>query len=221
VRKVLQIVPAEAMNAFAANSLLKTLEEPVASSLLILIGEAPERLPATVTSRCQRIGMLPPDAETGAAWLSARVDAKRFDLALLLRLAHDAPLRALTLADAEGLAGRERAFEQLAAVARGEQDPIAGAAAWQPLDPRLVLEWLSAWVSDLVRLVQTPGAAYLSSPDKHAQLMALTPGLDCAKAHRYLRRVLDYRALIDAPLNKGLLFEALLVDWARLVRGTE
>ena len=44
--------PADAMNANAANALLKTLEEPRAGLTLILVTESPARLPATVLSRC-------------------------------------------------------------------------------------------------------------------------------------------------------------------------
>ena len=52
--KVAVILRAETMNANAANALLKTLEEPPANTVLILVTEAWGRLPATVRSRCQR-----------------------------------------------------------------------------------------------------------------------------------------------------------------------
>ena len=44
---------AEKMNEAAANSILKTLEEPPETSRLILISSAPQRLLATIRSRCQ------------------------------------------------------------------------------------------------------------------------------------------------------------------------
>ncbi len=47
------IAPAEAMTTAAANALLKTLEEPTGEVVLILISEQPQRLLATVRSRCQ------------------------------------------------------------------------------------------------------------------------------------------------------------------------
>ena len=49
------IAPADALNANAANALLKTLEEPRAGVTLILVASVPSRLPATVLSRCQRL----------------------------------------------------------------------------------------------------------------------------------------------------------------------
>jgi DNA polymerase III subunit delta' len=62
--KTVIIDDAEAMNQFAANALLKTLEEPPAYSLIILISSNPERLPDTIRSRCSRINftLLPPEA---------------------------------------------------------------------------------------------------------------------------------------------------------------
>jgi len=45
----------EYLHPSAANKLLKTLEEPSADSIIILITENPERLLQTITSRCQKI----------------------------------------------------------------------------------------------------------------------------------------------------------------------
>ncbi len=53
--KVGVISPADVLNRFAANALLKTLEEPPARTVLILVVTQPSRLPATILSRCQRI----------------------------------------------------------------------------------------------------------------------------------------------------------------------
>src|SRR5262249_51292640 len=52
--RVVVLDPADAMNLEAANALLKTLEEPPADTHFVLCSAAPERLPVTVRSRCQR-----------------------------------------------------------------------------------------------------------------------------------------------------------------------
>ena len=51
-RKVSIIFDADRMNAAASNSFLKTLEEPPANSLLLLVTAHPEMLLETVLSRC-------------------------------------------------------------------------------------------------------------------------------------------------------------------------
>ncbi|MCL4315598.1 MAG: DNA polymerase III subunit, partial [Gammaproteobacteria bacterium] len=53
--KIALVTPAGRMTIEAANALLKTLEEPPAHSLLMLITDRPALLPATVRSRCQRM----------------------------------------------------------------------------------------------------------------------------------------------------------------------
>jgi len=58
-KKVVIVDEAEAMNPFAANAFLKTLEEPPADSLIILISSNPDRLPDTIKSRCSRINFTP------------------------------------------------------------------------------------------------------------------------------------------------------------------
>ncbi len=57
------IDPAEAMNRNAANSLLKTLEEPPEQAIIILVNNDYMRLPVTIRSRCQRLIFTPPDRQ--------------------------------------------------------------------------------------------------------------------------------------------------------------
>ena len=52
--KVALIHPADKMNAHAANSLLKTLEEPPPHVVFIFATTEPHKVPETIQSRCQR-----------------------------------------------------------------------------------------------------------------------------------------------------------------------
>ena len=61
--KVFIIVDAELMNIEAANSFLKTLEEPPINSSLILIAERPKDLLPTIASRCQVVWLMPLEAD--------------------------------------------------------------------------------------------------------------------------------------------------------------
>ncbi|TAL25122.1 MAG: DNA polymerase III subunit delta' [Nitrospirae bacterium] len=57
--KVVVVDDAESMNQSAANAFLKTLEEPPAQSLIILVSSSPDRLPETIRSRCSRVNFSP------------------------------------------------------------------------------------------------------------------------------------------------------------------
>ncbi|MGD8207380.1 MAG: DNA polymerase III subunit delta' [Thiohalocapsa sp.] len=217
-RSVLRIAPAEAMNAHAANSLLKTLEEPADSTLLILISESPTRLAATITSRCQRLSVPSPDAATASEWLAARM-GEGADVGLLLRLAHGAPLRALDLADAQWLKQRDAAFRHFLLVASGSEDPLLAAAAWQQQEVPLLLEWLTGWVTDLLRIASAGDGAHLGSPDKRAELARLVSRTPPIAGHRFLQRLLQARAVASSTVNRQLLLESLAIGWARVSAG--
>src|SRR4029077_13725863 len=58
-RKVAIIAEADRLQPHAANAFLKTLEEPPANSLLLLLSALPEVLPDTILSRCIAIPLAP------------------------------------------------------------------------------------------------------------------------------------------------------------------
>lgn len=61
--KIGMIEEAETMNDEAANSLLKTLEEPTPKTVIILLSTSAAALPATIVSRCQLLKFLPVSQE--------------------------------------------------------------------------------------------------------------------------------------------------------------
>ena len=160
-----------------------------------------------------------PGEDQALAWLQPRV--KGGDPRLLLRLAHGAPLRALTLGDPALLARREAAFAGFLAVGQGTRDPVAEAQAWSDLSPRVSLEWLGGWLSDLLRLHADRGWRTWVIPTSARpwpRWRVASVAACIAAGHRYLQRVLRARATQDNPLNPQLLHESLLIDWAHLAR---
>ena len=67
--RVILINPAEAMNRSTANSLLKSLEEPIASTLFILVTSESDRLLPTIRSRCQSLLVPQPTQSRAEQWL--------------------------------------------------------------------------------------------------------------------------------------------------------
>ena len=68
------ILCADRMTDQAANALLKTLEEPSARTLLILITDEPQALLPTISSRCQRISLKDEDEEISRHWKDTLLD---------------------------------------------------------------------------------------------------------------------------------------------------
>ncbi len=70
--KVLLLHPAQSMNLIAANTLLKTLEEPPGHARFILSCASPHLLLPTLRSRCQLLGLHRPDQSVALRWLTSR-----------------------------------------------------------------------------------------------------------------------------------------------------
>lgn len=96
-RKVFVLEEGGAMNDEAANALLKTLEEPTASTIFIVIAESEDDLPETVASRCRTVvfGRVPEKA-IAAGLVAQNVAAERAEQAA--RISGGRPGLAISLA---------------------------------------------------------------------------------------------------------------------------
>jgi DNA polymerase III subunit delta' len=70
--KAVLVFPAERMNNFTANALLKTLEEPPGDVKFVLATEAAHLLLPTIRSRCLGHTMVWPASEASLAWLQSQ-----------------------------------------------------------------------------------------------------------------------------------------------------
>ncbi len=215
--KVTVIQPAEAMNAAAANAFLKTLEEPAPWTAMLLVSEQPSRLPATIRSRCQRVGFTTPSESVALAWLAER--ATGVDAGLLLALAAGSPLKAEALARAEILKLREQRFDEFVGVLAGGLDPVATAQSWQGPDLRLSIEWMSGWALDLARLQISDAPPRVFNPDRLSVLGATAASIPPQRLHRLLAKTLHALRALDTQLNPHLLLEDLLLELATGVYG--
>ncbi len=143
-RRVAVISPADAMTVSAQNALLKTLEEPGAGTVLVLVTARPSRVLATLRSRCQRVELARPPSALATDWLAGEV-GEGADPRRLLEMAAGAPLRARELAP--HAAGMDTQMGELVeALARGRAplsvlaEPLVG----EGLPARL--DWLEHWL---------------------------------------------------------------------------
>jgi DNA polymerase-3 subunit delta' len=112
--RVVIVDSADELNANAANAILKSLEEPPAQTIFMLITSAPGRLLTTIRSRCRLVAAAPlqePDlkrAVTQAFETSGKSLPQAHEWETLLPLAEGSVRRALTLIDGGGLALQAR-----------------------------------------------------------------------------------------------------------------
>ena len=204
--KVAVLEPANAMTVNAANSLLKTLEEPPGDALIVLVADRVGKLPATIFSRCQRIDFVPPGEAEALAWLDRQQPGAAWSDAL--RVAGGAPLAALgALEDLETSATMAR---DLNALGRGSGSPVDVAARWTKIGPAFVLNWLAQQLK--LAVIGT------SAGRDHAPGLAIDDSvlrrMDSRNLFCYLDIINTLRAQPGGSFNVQVTFEGLLIDWA-------
>ncbi|MEW6331149.1 MAG: DNA polymerase III subunit delta' [Pseudomonadota bacterium] len=216
-RRVVILSPADAMNINAANSLLKLLEEPPLGSMLLLVTSHPARLPATIRSRCARLLFRLPAPAIGQGWLQARAGSGD-DPALLLGLAGGAPLLAESLAQEEFPATRAQLLQDMAALARGREHPVACAARWKALGSARTLGWLHGFASDQIKICLGAPASTLLNPELAASGAAEKNKYKISQLYDFIDAILEKYRQLDSPLDELLLLEDILIRWVRLSR---
>lgn len=196
--QVVGIDPADAMNAAAANALLKTLEEPTPATLLILVADEPARLPATIRSRCQRIDFLVPARDESLAWLR---DTGVPDPVAALDAAGGNPGMASTWATDGALKQRGEVRNDLKALAAGRGDAMDVIKRWQAADPQRYLWFAAQAVTDELRARAAGTAAPLESRLDDESLDAWY-----VKANRA-------RDALRGPLRADLVLLELVAAW--------
>lgn len=135
--KVLIVDEAELLSNQAQDTMLKTLEEPPAGTILVLVTSNEERLLPTIRSRSQRIAFTPLSDDALGAWLSrhresggAHIDPEPW----LLRFAEGSPGRLLRALDLGVPAWHKALDPMLAEIWQGRFPVTLGQAAAKLVD---------------------------------------------------------------------------------------
>ena len=105
--RVCLIQQAEIMTVEAANSFLKTLEEPPPGNILILKTIDPRDLLPTIVSRCQRVSFSPLPFKDIADWLVKERDVDKETAEVLAKVSYGSPGRALKMSEGNFLEKRQ------------------------------------------------------------------------------------------------------------------
>lgn len=196
-KKAVLIHPAEAMNKHAANALLKTLEEPPGDAVIILLSHDPSRLAVTITSRCQKLRVHSPDADTALAWLLESGTYEETEARSALKAAAGSPLRARDMLSEGGPDHYQLVNDTLEAMLDGHSAPASAMSALMDVEPDRLWTWLSLSAADRFR----------QNRDNHTVTVSLSQ----------LQNIADRnRALLSSPVRKDLLLQDWLIQWARL-----
>ncbi len=207
--RVVLLYPAEALNAAAANSLLKTLEEPPANTVFLLVTNSLDRLLPTILSRCRKFPLPAPSREQALAWLKSQgLD----DAEDCLAQQGGAPIAAMNFASGDL---REVHDELLGQLARPSLDgAIKTAERLQKSPISEIVAWQQRWLYDLFSVKLSGRIRYY--PRHGKQLAELAGKADAECLMQALKTANDRRALASHPLSPRLVIEDMLLDYLKI-----
>lgn len=216
-RRVFLIDHIDRANEQAANSLLKTLEEPPDHLILILTAENPYDLLPTIRSRAVPLHLAPLSRDEMRQFIERRglPDAER-----RFALAGGSPGLAISI-DLEAYDQRRTAMLKLLQVAAGRapfadwarQAETIAARKQEKLD--LLINVLYALIEDIVLLAN--GAGEIRNIDIRGELQALAAAVSFGWIRTALARLDELSEMVRRNIQKSIALDAFAVELRRAV----
>lgn len=220
-RKVAIVDEAQCLNENGQNALLKTLEEPPASSVLVLLATSAALMLPTVRSRCQVLRLDPLAADDVVQILVANgVDAER--ARRLAPLAEGAPGRMLALGGEEATRARDRMLADLPRLAALDAPAISALAQELSRGPSdAALATAVSWYRDVLHARLADEALRPTNEDVADAVRTSATGASVPRLLRQLAVVCDTIDGIARNANRTLALETMLLRLRAVERGDD
>ncbi|AWW49797.1 DNA polymerase III subunit delta' [Polynucleobacter paneuropaeus] len=227
--RVILIYPLESLRPDSANTLLKSLEEPPAQTIFLLLADRLERVLPTIRSRCRLIAAPRPDRETGLSWLKDRVSKatggklNEDELQTIYDEQGGAPFSVFNslLAryhqdDKDELSIAIQAsrilLQGLSQGSRINSLELAEKIHKSPMGP--LLTSAQRWVADLLAVIEGGNARYF--PKHQPGILTLSKQARLAKLLRFWKLLTITRRHENHPLANRVQLEALLSQYQQI-----
>ncbi len=209
-RRVILVNPADGLNRAAANTLLKTLEEPPGGVVFLLLSARPAMLPATVRSRCSKIRFQAPPGDEAALWLREQGFDDADAVAAALHWNGGAPLAARRALESAEIVRCQEIVRSIEALVDGRSDPVRTAMDWRADGLERTVTWQLRVATQAMRS-KVLGDSHAGS----VAMQAISSKLDLVQLDGICEELLELRSALERQLNPGeqLALEGLAVTW--------
>ncbi len=219
VRRVVVVRDADRMREDQYSAMLKSIEEPGASTVWVLTTSRLARLPATIRSRCQRVRFVPFAEAIVREFLESRVGVEPATARMLAALSGGSLARALTLRNVpEPLKLRNQSLDMLAPATRGDGPELwrqitsfnaFGRAVRESL--RRLIEFQELWLRDLLRARYGAAREELVNRDREPEIRRQAATIEASEIRRRLMALEEALRAIEGNITPDLaLFSALM-----------
>ena len=217
--RIILLNPVERMNTNAANSLLKSLEEPASNTVIILVASNLSRILPTIKSRCQLLTLPSPTTKQAISWIQQ--EKTNANPSELLEMANGQPLTAIAITD-EDIQSRGELANDLYSICMQEKSVTETAKNWEKFDHSTLLNWQITWIenniknNELQSKIQSIKQGELSTT--LAKLDKLLPSLEQWKLYEQL---IAQKKYIHTSVNPLLFIENMLLLWLQASRSRQ
>jgi DNA polymerase III subunit delta' len=211
-KRIIIIDDADKMNEQAANALLKTLEEPSADNIIILVTARPYWLPQTILSRCRHVRLNPLPAETIARFLTEKKQMDPSKALLLASLSGGSIGQALELDSEDMIAFRAELSRLLAAASQGDPMVLLLLASFLGQDKKEIkqgLKILNTYFRDALVYKETANAKMIINADDLPSIVSMAGRLQGGQILQNIALVEKSHETIEMNVNKSLTLEAM------------
>jgi DNA polymerase-3 subunit delta' len=206
---------AEALNAAAANALLKTLEEPLPGTLLILLSAKPEMLLDTIRSRCQRLRFNRLSRSRLAGILEHRLDLSEREAQVMAALSNGSFQKAFGENRSLYLERRKELLKSLVSLSNGSIFPLFDLAQELAEEKEILPEILDIFQSfyrDLLLLLHGRPENELVNIDLRETLYTQSRNEQTNGLLKKLESLDQARLHLQRNVNRQLAMETLLME---------
>jgi len=203
---------ADKMNDHAANALLKTLEEPSASNILILISSRPYSMPATIISRCRHMRFTPLSTTAVTQFLVEQKGMDQQESGLLAGLSGGSIGRALELDQEDIAAYRAEIMQLLTNMKKDDPISLLNLASNFGQDKKKIkqgLDIISSCFRDALILKETQKNEMLINSDKYSFIKGLAGKLSGEQILQNISLIAQAWETIEFNVNKTLTLETM------------
>jgi len=210
--RVILLHPVEAMNVNAANSLLKSLEEPAENTIIILLATHLNQILPTIKSRCQLLPLPMPSSTQALEWL--KIQAPQLEQAEeLLDMSYGRPQLALEVNDSD-LNQRNDLAEDILQLILEHKSVTEIAKKWEKLNHKDLLKWQASWLQSFIKeAIRETGDNEVSAKRSNENLNKIKELISVEHQWKLYQQIIDQQKFIHTSVNPLIFMENMLNLW--------
>jgi len=207
--RVILIFHAETMNRNASNALLKSLEEPPANTLFVVVSDELSRLAKTIRSRCSLVNFRQPDFEQAKIWLELDGQIPAEDISTYLSMSNNQPLQAVSLYKSDYLGSLKSVFTDVNNLWMKRAEVTQVAKAWQTVGAIQAIDILQKLSTDLLRCSLSEAPKVVFFPVQQSWVKSVSSKLSRRKLLDVIDELNYAKRMLATPVDELLVLETL------------